>query len=202
MTKAEELKLLEQIHVLIKSAGADSYIGETFAGVVGICRNNIEDDFANHPVHDLEMMRTRCDSEIRMHDKTKQMLDEAQKMCKEALDEVDELRKRNGELTRDAIGMAASLSTKDAEIKRLEQNNNALRADAEGMAKRIEELTDERDAMSDSLEGLNEILTNSEEQAANAIRMNNKYEGIVAEKDMEILRLKAEIYDLWKECGK
>lgn len=139
MLKAEELKILEQIEKLIDSAGADSYIGETFSGVVGICRNNIEDDFANHPVHDLEMMRTRCDSEIRMHDETKHMLSDSQKMCKEAVDENERLRK---------------------------------------------------------------LVAEWEQNAHDAGELYCELEDECAKKDAEIMRLKAEIYDLRKECGK
>ena len=57
MTKAEERKLLDKIEALIKSAGEDSYIGGTFRGVVEICRNNIDNDFGDHPVEDLEYTR-------------------------------------------------------------------------------------------------------------------------------------------------
>lgn len=60
MTKAEERKLLDKIEALIKSAGEDSYIGGTFRGVVEICRDNIENDFGNHPVEDLEDLRKKA----------------------------------------------------------------------------------------------------------------------------------------------
>lgn len=60
MTKAEELKILDKIEALIKSAGADSYIGPTFAGIVEICRSNIENDFGDHPLEDLESARKKA----------------------------------------------------------------------------------------------------------------------------------------------
>ena len=60
MTKAQELKVLDQIEALIKSAGEDSYIGPTFAGIVDICRDNIENDFGNSPVRDLEEARKKA----------------------------------------------------------------------------------------------------------------------------------------------
>ncbi len=60
MTKAEELKILEKIEALIKSAGEDSYIGPTFAGIVEICRSNIENDFGDHPLEDLEAARKKA----------------------------------------------------------------------------------------------------------------------------------------------
>lgn len=60
MTKAEERKLLDKIEALIKSAGEDSYIGGTFRGVVEICRNNIDNDFGDHPVEDLDDLRKKA----------------------------------------------------------------------------------------------------------------------------------------------
>ena len=60
MTKAEELKILDKIESLIKSAGEDSYIGPTFAGIVDICRSNIENDFGDHPLEDLEAARKKA----------------------------------------------------------------------------------------------------------------------------------------------
>ena len=60
MTKAEELKILDKIESLIKSAGADSYIGPTFAGIVELCRSNIENDFGDHPLEDLEAARKKA----------------------------------------------------------------------------------------------------------------------------------------------
>lgn len=60
MTKAEELKILDKIEALIKSAGEDSYIGPTFAGIVEICRSNIENDFGDHPLEDLEAARKKA----------------------------------------------------------------------------------------------------------------------------------------------
>lgn len=59
MAKANERKLLDQIEALIKSAGDDSYIALTFAGIVDICRDNIDNDFGNAPVQDLAEARKR-----------------------------------------------------------------------------------------------------------------------------------------------
>jgi len=61
MTKAEELKLLDKIDGLIKSAGEDSYIAMTFKGVVEIARSNIENDFGDTPVEDLAAARKKAD---------------------------------------------------------------------------------------------------------------------------------------------
>ena len=92
MTKLEELKLLDQIDALIKSADAGDYIPTTFAGIVEVCRRNIEDDSGIIPVQDMEEYLEARDAEIRAHDQTKKMLAEAQKALKEALDLNDKLR--------------------------------------------------------------------------------------------------------------
>lgn len=59
MTKAEELKVLEKIDALIKSAGEDSYIAMTFAGIVDVARTNIENDWGEAPVEDLAAAREK-----------------------------------------------------------------------------------------------------------------------------------------------
>lgn len=84
MTKAEELKILEKIEALIKSAGEDSYIGPTFAGIVEVCRENIENDFGNHPLEDLKIARERAE-----------MLDD---IAHQAMTECDKLKEDFDEL--------------------------------------------------------------------------------------------------------
>ena len=126
MTKAEELKILESIEGLILETGPDSYIRMTFAGVPEICRRNIEDDFGDIPVQDLDDVRTQLSAEQRRHDETKRMLADAQKMCKEAMDNADELKKQVAELKdeRDAMsdcvnGLQEIVDAQDAEIRKL-----------------------------------------------------------------------------------
>jgi len=126
MTKAEELKLLEKIDALIKSAGKDSYIAMTFAGICDVCRRNITDDFGDSPVNDLELERERFSAERRMHDETKHQLADAQKNLKEAIDENDKLCKQIIKITdeRDAMsdcvnGNAEIISEAEAEIRKL-----------------------------------------------------------------------------------
>ena len=102
MTKAEELKLLEKIDALIKSADAGDYIPMTFAGIVEVCRKNIENDFGDSPVSDLDDMREAYFTESRMHDQTKAQLAEAQKALKESLDLNDKLRKTADEWEKNA----------------------------------------------------------------------------------------------------
>ena len=126
MTKAEELKLLEQIDALIKSADAGDYIPMTFAGIVDVCRRNIEDDFGDSPVNDLELERERFHAESRMHDETKRMLADAQKALREAIDENDKLRKTADEWEQNAhdagemyCGLEEEIKTQNMEITRL-----------------------------------------------------------------------------------
>lgn len=83
MTKAEELKVLDKIEALIKSAGEDSYIALTFSGIVELANYNIENDFGDSPVRDLEEARKKAaevekDSLeiIRERDKLKEDFDE------------------------------------------------------------------------------------------------------------------------------
>ena len=102
MMKAEELKILEAIEGLILEAGPDSYIRMTFAGVPEICRRNIEDDFGDIPVQDLDDARKLLDAEERRHDETKRMLAEAQKTCKEAMDQRDKLLAERDEWEKNA----------------------------------------------------------------------------------------------------
>ena len=95
MTKAEELKVLDKIEALIKSAGADSYIGPTFSGIVEICRSNIENDFGDHPLEDLEAARKKA------ADVTKVAMD--------ITDERDKLKEDFDQLAgayREAVGVA------------------------------------------------------------------------------------------------
>ena len=122
MTKQEELKILEAIEGLILETGPDSYIRMTFAGVPEICRRNIEDDFGDIPVQDLDDVRKLLDAEQRRHDETKRMLADSQKMCKEALDENEGLRKLADEWEKNAHD-AGEMYTE------LEQENTVLTAE-------------------------------------------------------------------------
>ena len=95
MTKAEKLKILEKIEKLIQSAGDDSYIAMTFAGIVDICRDNITNDFGDSPVQDLAEERQKS-----------KMLDD---IAHKALAERDKLKEDFDTLSaayRDAVGVA------------------------------------------------------------------------------------------------
>lgn len=182
MTKAEELKLLEKIEELLRSADADSYIASTFAGVSEVCRNNIVNDFGDSPVQDWEEMRNMLCAERVAHDETKHLLADAQNIGSKAIEERDELR----------------IKLKDAKEYRKSTDKTI-----DDMIDKIEELTEERDCFKENAEGLQDLYDRSQEEAVNAIRQNNHYEKfVIPEKDAEIMRLKAEIYDLRKECGK
>jgi len=147
MTKAEEIKLLAEIDRLIKSAGDDSYIHDTFAGIVAVCYGNIVDDFGNHPVQDLEEMRKRCEGMAETIDNLNEEVTEWKNKYSDTVQHYEEiiaeLNRKNGELT--------------------------LSADA------------------------------WEKNAHEAGDLYCELEKECAEKDMEIMRLKAEIYDLRKE---
>lgn len=94
MTKAEERKILDKIENLIQSAGEASYIALTFAGIVDICRDNIENDFGNSPVRDLEEARKKAA--------------DAAKISLDTMDERDKLQADFDELAaayRDAVGV-------------------------------------------------------------------------------------------------
>ena len=140
MTKAEELKLLEQIEELILSAGTDSYIHDTFAGIVNICRNNIVNDFGDHPVQDLEIERERG-------------------------------MKKDAEM--------------GAEINRLEHERDALQKNLDSANEYIELLKKTSDAW--------------ERNSVEAGELYCELEKECSEKDAEIMRLKAELYDYMRK---
>ncbi len=126
MTKAEELKILEAIEGLIAESGQHSYISMTFAGICDVCRHNIEDDFGAVPVHDMEVFLNDFQEEVHAHDVTKRQLAESQKMCKEALDLNEKLRKTADEWEKNAhdagemyCELEKECAQKDAEIIRL-----------------------------------------------------------------------------------
>ena len=58
-SKDAEREQLQKIAALIEETEPGSYIRMTFAGVPEICRRNIEDDFGDIPVQDLEEERNR-----------------------------------------------------------------------------------------------------------------------------------------------
>ena len=61
MTKAQEMKTLEQIKALIESTGKDSYISWAFAGCVEMARRNIENDWAENPEEAVQAARKETD---------------------------------------------------------------------------------------------------------------------------------------------
>lgn len=154
MTKAEELKLLEQIDELIKSADAGDYIPMTFAGIVDVCKRNIEDDFGDQPVRDLELERERFSAESRMHDETKRQLADSQKMCKEAMDENERLRKLSAEWEQNAHDAGEMYCGLEEEIKT--QNAEIIRLRAEIVRMKLGRMTDmEYAELYEKMEGVN-----------------------------------------------
>lgn len=140
MTKAEELKLLEQIEKLLLDAGPDSYIGATFDGICDVCRRIIVDDFGDSPVNDLDDMRNRYDAEVRMHDDTKRILAEAQKECTEALDENERLRKLVAEWEQNAHDAGDLYCELEEECRAKSQEITRLRAEI--MRMKFEHMTE------------------------------------------------------------
>ena len=127
--KDTELRILDKIEELIKSAGEDSYIADTFDGIVEVCRNNIRNDFGDRPVQDLEDMRKRFDAEVRMHDEDKRIIDVSQTMCKAALDECERLRKQVAELTDQRDCMAECVDGNNHIIDEAEAEIRKLKAE-------------------------------------------------------------------------
>lgn len=154
MTKQKELELLEKIDALIKSADAGDYIPMTFAGIVEVCKRNIEDDFGNSPVQDWEEMRNMLCAERVAHDETKRQLADSQKMCKEALDENERLRKLVAEWEQNAhdAGDVYCELEKECSQKILEIRN--LKAEIVRM--KLERMTDvEYAELYEKMEGAN-----------------------------------------------
>ena len=157
MTKAEELKILEQIEKLIADAGADSYIRMTFAGVPEICRSNIENDFADIPVEDLRHYRETYDS---------------------------------------------AMQKKDAEcgqkLLKLEHERDVALAKIDELEERITNLVHMSDSQIAQMAELRNLVTEWEQNAHDAGELYAELEAECEAKDMEIVRLKAELYDYMK----
>lgn len=154
MTKAEELKILEAIEGLILEAGPDSYIRMTFAGVPEICKRNIEDDFGNIPVQDLEDARNLLHAEERRHDETKRQLAEAQKIAKDAMDQRDKLLAERDEWEQNAHDAGEMYCGLEAECAELSAENRKLKAEIVRM--RVERMTEfDLATMYEKMEGAN-----------------------------------------------
>lgn len=174
MTKREELKLLEKINEMIESAGKDSYICMTFAGMVDVCRDNIEYDFGSIPVRDLSDERMRTDG----------LRKDIRGMEITAAENAETIKRLNARITelKDRVDVAEGKAAMEGDraesaIKLLEEERAANRA----LREQVAELTDARDTLTDCVNG---------------------NIGIFDKLETEVMRLKAEIYDLRKECGK
>lgn len=124
MTKAEELKILDKIEKLIQSAGDDSYIAMTFAGIVDICRDNITNDFGDSPVQDLAEERQKSE-----------MLDD---IAHKALAERDKLKEDFDDL---AVAYREAVEAANAAHPYAREASKAARRD-------MDTLTDEADNVS------------------------------------------------------
>ncbi len=154
MTKAEELKLLAQIDALIKSADPCDYIPMTFAGIVEVCKRNIEDDFGNIPVQDAEDARTMLHAEERRHDETKRQLAEAQKIAKDAMDQRDKLLAERDEWEQNAHDAGDLYCELEEECRAKSQEITRLRAEI--MRMKFERMTEvDLATMYEKMEGAN-----------------------------------------------
>lgn len=154
MLKAEELKLLDQIDELIKSADVGDYIPMTFAGVVEVCKRNIENDFGDSPVEDCANMRVALDAERRAHDETKRMLADAQKALEEALDLNDRMRKTADEWEQNAHDAGDLYCELEEECRAKSQEITRLRAEI--MRMKFERMTEfDLATMYEKMEGVN-----------------------------------------------
>lgn len=141
MTKAEERKILEQIVDLIQSTPMDSYIRSAFSGVPEYAVRNIEDDAAYNPVEERDMWESRFNVESREHDRDKKLLADSQKMCKEAVDENEKLRKLVAEWEQNAHDAGEMYCGLEAECAELSAENRKLKAEIVRM--RVERMTED-----------------------------------------------------------
>ena len=140
MTKAEERKILEQIVDLIQSTPMDSYIRSAFSGVPEYAVRNIEDDAAYNPVEERDMWESRFNVESREHDRDKKLLADSQKMCKEALDENERLRKLVAEWEQNAHDAGDLYCELEEECRAKSQEITRLRAEI--MRMKFERMTE------------------------------------------------------------
>ena len=142
MTKAEELKLLERIEELLRTADPHGYIPMTFAGIVEVCRNNIVNDFGVTPVQDMETYKEALDIEVRKHDETKRMLAESQNALKEARRDMDGMRRQIDELTEERDAVAECLDGNNSIMEEMEAEILKLKADIVKFT--VDRMTDEQ----------------------------------------------------------
>jgi len=154
MTKAEERKILEQIVDLIQSTPMDSYIRSAFSGVPEYAVRNIEDDAAYNPVEERDMWESRFNVESREHDRDKKFLADSQKMCKEALDENEKLRKLAKEWEQNAHDAGELYCELEEECRAKSQEITRLRAEI--MRMKFERMTEfDLATMYEKMEGAN-----------------------------------------------
>ena len=101
------------------------------------------------------------------------------------------------------------LEFKDKEIEEARRDAECLRKRIADKSSRIDELSAETIRLEDVIDNMENELTSWSNKYANAEKVANAWEehahdvaNQLSQKDAEIMRLKAEIYDLRKECGK
>ena len=160
MTKDQERKVLDQIVKLIESTGPDSYIAMASARVPEYAKRNIDDDAAYNPVDERDSWENKFHAlEITT---------------------TEEFRKNESKYAKQLTKMEHDIDALEQNMRITKDDLDTSRDIIEKQSKTIAELRDERDAMADSVNGLQEIIDEMEAE-------------------MTILRLKAENYDLRKK---
>lgn len=94
MTKAEEMKVLEQIKKLVASTGEGSYISMAFEGVLEDAEENIENDFGNSWKQRAEAAEKKIEQYKKVRDELVEERDELQRENKELQEDCNALNER------------------------------------------------------------------------------------------------------------
>lgn len=139
MTKAEEMKVLEQIEKLIEKAGEDSYIGMAFAGCVRDAKENIENDFANS-MYDrwqtaeqkYEKVKAEADdykgAYETLNNRTSNLKEKHNEECEALKGQISQLRQDKFELQKDRNIWIEKSNAAETKAEALELENMKLKA--------------------------------------------------------------------------
>lgn len=135
MTKEQERKQLEKISALINEAGADSYIGITFAGVVKQAEENIANDFGSNYKEMYESATDALEEARRDSAGDQTTIYKLQEACHEyqkELEDSDTMLKKEREISMEYLNQAnIAAGERDAarhEIETLKQEIITLKA--------------------------------------------------------------------------
>ena len=149
-TKDAEREQLRKIDALIEETEVGSYIRMAFSGCVKMAKDNIDNDFANS-FPEMIAEREKCICDLK------------QKAIDKSWDHKDDILRLEHE--RDAL---------QSNLDNAESNAKIWADIAERHMRSIKEVTEQRDALAECVDGLNEIITKQEKQ---------------------IIELKAKLYD-------